>query len=43
MQTGYLAAEQNNGQRGELYKEEYTMSLSHKQKAKNGGMFFSTL
>lgn len=25
---------------GELYKEEYTMSLSHKQKAKNGGMFF---
>lgn len=43
VQTGYLAAEQNNGQRGELYKEEYTMSLSHKQKAKNGGMFFSTL
>lgn len=39
MQTGYLVAEQNNAQRGELYKEDYTVSLSHKRKAKNGGIF----
>lgn len=34
MQTGYLVAEQNNSQRGEVYREDYTVSLSHKPKAK---------
>lgn len=43
MQTGYLVAEQNNAQRGELYKEDYTVSLNHNQKAKNDSMLFSTL
>lgn len=43
MQTGYLVAEQNNAQRGELYKEDYTVSLNHKQKAKNDSMLFSAL
>lgn len=43
MPKGYLVPEQNNAQRGEVYKEDYTVSLSHKQKAKNDSMFLSML
>lgn len=34
MPKRYLVPEQNKAQRGEVYKEDYTVSLSHKQKAK---------
>ena len=43
MQKGYLVAEQNNAQRDEVYKEDYTVSLSHKQKAKNDSMLLNML